>query len=103
MTSERAIKNSILKYLRGLRPPVYVFPTTNYAGWGVTGAPDYIICYKGLFVGLEVKRADGVLSDVQRHNKSRIEASGGVMYVVRSVGDVRMALAEVDVRYGNRL
>ena len=58
--------------------------------------PDLFVCYKGHFVGLEVKTDAGEPSPRQLAILKRIERAGGVGKVVRSLGDVERILARLD-------
>jgi hypothetical protein len=52
-------------------------------------SPDIICCIDGAFVGLEVKRPKGDLSDPKKELQQNIEKAGGRYYVVRSIDDVQ--------------
>lgn len=60
------------------------------------GLPDLMGCYKGFFLGLEVKLPGEKPSPRQRAILHRIERAGGVGAVVRSVDDVRRILAKLE-------
>jgi hypothetical protein len=55
------------------------------------GLPDLIGCYRGRFVGLEVKlpRNSRGLTKYQEETLLKIKRAGGVAYVVRSLADVK--------------
>ena len=55
---------------------------------GKKGCPDILLCYRGRFIGLEVKTAKGRQSKAQVEAQKRIEACGGKYYIVRSIDDV---------------
>ena len=57
--------------------------------WFRKGCPDILICYKGKFVGLEIKTKKGVLSEHQESFHKDIWDNGGYVYVVRDAGDLR--------------
>ena len=42
------------------------------------GIPDYIMCIKGFFVGLEVKTEVGKLTKLQEYELTRINRAGGL-------------------------
>ena len=58
------------------------------------GTPDIIVCWRGRFVGIEVKSSVGKLSKLQKFRRKEIEASGGTFIVARSVLDVMGVLNE---------
>ncbi|MEA0565134.1 VRR-NUC domain-containing protein [Lysinibacillus irui] len=57
-----------------------------------SGVPDILACINGKFVGIEVKRPGGVVSELQKYNIEKIQAAGGVAFVAYSVEDVRINL-----------
>ena len=52
------------------------------------GFPDIMILYKGKFIGVEVKQEKGKQSDVQVEMQKKIEDSGGIYIIARSLNDV---------------
>lgn len=61
----------------------FITPATG--GYGRSGAPDFMGCIGGRMFGCEVK-ADSDLTELQKDNLRRIEASGGYGFVVRITG-----------------
>lgn len=63
---------------------------------GDAGLPDILVIVppNGLVLGLEVKSATGALRAAQKAFRDRLNASGGIYKVVRSVKDAMNALAE---------
>lgn len=62
----------------------------------MAGLPDLIVCYRGQFIGLEVKMPEGVVSAIQKRRIQEIRQAGGSAYVVRSVSAAMRALDRVD-------
>ena len=64
------------------------------------GIPDLLVCYKGFFIGLEVKQpgAEHTVRPRQKHILKQIEEAGGVAEVVSSVEQVAMILEVVPRR-----
>ena len=62
----------------------------------MVGLPDLILCYRGRFIGLEVKMPEGVVSTIQRRRIAEIREAGGHAYVVRSVASAVRVLERVD-------
>ena len=93
MKSESHIQSRILKYLRTSGPACWVIKVEICNERGV---PDILCCYKGRFVGFEVKTEKGRLSGPQRVQNNRIRQAGGRAVVVRSVADVRTVLEHID-------
>jgi hypothetical protein len=51
--------------------------------FGRSGAPDYLVCWRGVFVGIEVKTDDGALTALQQKNLESIDRAGGVAAVMK--------------------
>jgi len=79
-TPEGKVKKAVRQVLDGLGA-YYVMPVTG--GYGKQGAPDFLVCHKGLFFGIETKAGKGKLTTLQEINLKKIIASGGVALVVR--------------------
>jgi hypothetical protein len=59
----------------------YFYPMTG--GYGRSGVPDIIGCYKGLFFGIECKAGAGKATALQCANIDEINRTGGHAFVVR--------------------
>lgn len=66
----------------------------------MAGLPDIVCCYRGLFIGLEVKMPGGVVSDRQHYVHGMIRRAGaeGIVKVVYSVAEALAVLDRVDMR-----
>ncbi len=93
MKSEAQIQAEILNYLRLLGPVCWVIKA---AVCNERGVPDILCCYKGRFVGIEVKTCKGRLGPAQKVQGKRIQMACGSSGVARSVEDVREMIAEID-------
>lgn len=51
-------------------------PTTF--GFGASGCPDRLVCYKGRFIGIEIKRPGKTPTALQRRRIIEIQAAGGI-------------------------
>lgn len=79
MTPEGKVKNLVKKMLE--RYNVYFFmPATH--GYGRSGVPDIICCFKGRFVGIECKAGKGKTTALQERELRLIRESGGTTFVV---------------------
>lgn len=58
------------------------------------GVPDVVACVDGRFFGIEVKMPKGRVSQLQEYNLKKINESGGVGVVARSVEDVKDAVED---------
>ena len=67
------------------------------SGFGRRGVPDFLICHKGRFLGLETKKADVTEpSPFQENELAAIAAAGGTRMVInaRNLGELEAWLAE---------
>ena len=89
MTPEGEVKQEILHGLVGL-DAYYFMPVQT--GFGKRTV-DILACYKGRFIAIECKRAEGgVLTKIQRDVLRTVEACGGIGVVARCWEDVRERL-----------
>lgn len=86
--SEKAIVESIKKYLKGIGAKVIKI----HGGLGMAGTPDLIGCYQGKGFALEAKTDKGKVTPLQERELKAWAASGAITGVVRSVDDVRELL-----------
>ena len=89
MTSEKAVVNSIKRYLDKL-PECYIIKTHGSV-YGA-GQPDLLGCYQGRTLALEVKRPGEKPTALQQAVLKKWEAAGAIAAVVRSAEDVRELL-----------
>ena len=92
---ERDVVAAIKKYLASLGSDVF-FWKEHGGPYGMSGVPDIICCYKGRFLGLEVKLQTGTLTELQKRAIDRINRAGGIASRVESVADVQKIIAKVD-------
>jgi Holliday junction resolvase len=103
---EQVIQREILTHLKERGAFAVKFPAVNLVGSGdktalastVKGVPDLLICYKGRFVGIEVKAAKkGVrVSGEQVAQGTAIQKAGGWWLVAYSVEQVEELLNTID-------
>lgn len=90
IVKEKKIVSDILRYLKTLDG---CFFFKEHGGmYGTAGIPDLIICYKGNFIGLEVKTDTGRATDLQLATIRKIQRAGGIAGVVRSVDEVKSVI-----------
>lgn len=65
-------------------------------GFQAAGIPDIIACYKGVFLGIEVKLDYNKPSEIQKAKLKLINNAGGIGIVAYSIDDVAEVLREVD-------
>ena len=94
MTPESKIKNRVKKILDELG--VYYFmPATG--GYGRSGIPDIVGCYKGVFFAIECKAGKGTTTALQERELKRITNAGGIAWVVNedNIADVEELLRDI--------
>ena len=98
---EKDIVAAIKKYLASLGSDVF-FWKEHGGPYGTSGVPDIICCYKGRFLGLEVKLPGGRLTELQKRAIQKINDAGGIACRVESVEQVQNVIALVDFERRNR-
>jgi len=79
VTPEAKVKRVVTRTLESMGAYI-VKPLTG--GYGSSGVPDILVCWKGLFIGIECKAARGKLTELQKHNLEQITINGGLALVV---------------------
>lgn len=78
-TPESKVKKKVVDILRAAGA-YYFFPATG--GYGRSGVPDIIVCFKGRFIGIECKAGDNTPTALQQRELMRIIDAGGSAFVV---------------------
>ena len=89
-TPEAKVKTEIRKYLSA--QAIFWVSVQNGPG-AKPGDPDLVLCYRGRFIGVEVKSATGKLRPLQKVRQKEIEASGGEFWIVRTLDDLKLLLS----------
>ena len=79
MKPEAKVKKVVVRQLK-LLGAYYFYPVTG--GYGASGVPDIVGCYKGKFFGIECKAGSNKPTPLQRKNLTDIELAGGMAVVV---------------------
>lgn len=79
MTPEAKVKKKVVETLKHYGA-YYFQPVTG--GFGRSGVPDLVACYKGKFIGIECKSGDKKPTALQQKNLDDISAQGGVSLVI---------------------
>lgn len=91
LTPEGRVKNAVKKWLteRGF---YYYMPVSN--GMGRVGAPDFLVCANGRFVGIETKAPGkrGNTTPNQDREIAAIRAANGIAIVVDDVAQMEEIL-----------
>lgn len=83
---EKNIENKIKAYLKQKGAYYFKHHGNKYSQVGV---PDIIVCYRGKFIGIEVKNESGKTTPLQDLNIKQINDNGGIGIVARSLDDVK--------------
>jgi hypothetical protein len=78
-TPEAKVKKRVKVILKELGA-YYTMPVTG--GFGTSGAPDFLVCLKGNFVGIECKAGKGKPTALQEKNLHDIAQAGGQALVI---------------------
>jgi hypothetical protein len=83
-TPEGRVKADIKKYLASIGA-WYCMPATG--GYGKSGVPDFLVCWRGRFIGIEAKAPGkaGNVSTMQVTQLNEITAAGGFTLVCDDV------------------
>jgi Holliday junction resolvase len=96
MTPEKKVKTKVVAVLKTFGA-YYFYPVTG--GYGASGVPDIVGCYKGKFFAIECKAGKGKTTALQEKNIAQIIAQGGVAIVVNedNIPDVDKLMIEIDM------
>lgn len=78
-TPEVKVKKQIRKILETTRA-YYAMPIGT--GYGNSGVPDFLVCHKGHFIGIEAKAGKGTTTALQEKHLKDIRDAGGTSLVV---------------------
>lgn len=92
--SERITK-ALKKEARARGHELFIFKVHGHEQQ-MSGVPDLLACYRGRFIGLEVKMPGNYPSKIQEYRIAQIMAAGGVVVVPYNVAEALKALDEVD-------
>lgn len=95
-TPEKKVKLKVRAILDWHDDVYYFTPMTG--GYGRSGVPDIVGCYKGYFFAIECKAGKGTTTALQDKNIKDIEKAGGKVIVVNETNleDVRLMLSDMN-------
>jgi hypothetical protein len=79
-TPEKRVKQACVKIIEKYEA-WYFFPAQN--GYGRAGIPDIIVCYRGMFLGVECKAGANKPTALQEREIAAIHKAGGSAMIVR--------------------
>lgn len=82
-TPESKVKKQVVAVLKEYGA-YYFYPVTG--GYGRSGVPDIVACWKGRFIGIECKANGGVPTQLQMKNLMQISEQGGIALLVDETG-----------------
>lgn len=94
-TPEVKVKKKVVAILKEYRA-YYFYPVTG--GYGGSGVPDIVGCYRGTFFGIECKAGNNKPTALQQKNLDNIKAMGGVALVINedTLEDVRIMFQGIE-------
>jgi len=79
MTPEAKVKKKVVAQLKEMGA-YYFYPVTG--GYGASGVPDIVGCYKGIFFGIECKAGSNKPTPLQDKNLTDIKKQSGIAVVI---------------------
>jgi hypothetical protein len=94
-TPEAKVKQRVTALLRAAGA-YYFYPVTG--GFGRSGVPDIVACYRREFIGIECKAGAGRPTKLQQKNLDDITGAGGHALVINetNISQVSDLLASID-------
>ena len=101
MTPEKKIKNKVKKVLDNLSC-YYFMPATG--GYGASGVPDIIACWRGIFYGIECKANGNKPTSLQMKHLTDIHFAGGISIVVdeTNIDDLENIMRKAKNEYSDK-
>ncbi len=72
------------------------FEKQHGSSYSTAGVPDLLVCYRGIFVGVEVKMPGKKATTLQLYQGKKIEEAGGIFGVVHDVDELEALLKKVE-------
>ena len=94
MTPEAKVKKKVVDVLKK-NSAYYFFPATG--GYGRSGVPDIVSCYRGVFVAIECKAGTNKPTPLQQAEMGKIKQAQGFVLVVNedNIDDVSTLLRDI--------
>jgi Holliday junction resolvase len=94
MTPEAKVKKKVVDVLKK-NGAYYFFPATG--GYGRSGVPDIVCCYRGVFVAIECKAGTNKPTPLQEAEMGKIRQAQGFVLVVNetNIDDVATLLRDI--------
>jgi Holliday junction resolvase len=94
MTPEAKVKKKVVDVLKK-NSAYYFFPATG--GYGRSGVPDIVSCYRGVFIAIECKAGTNKPTPLQQAEMGKIKQAQGFVLVVNedNIDDVTTLLRDI--------
>jgi hypothetical protein len=94
-TPEKKVKIQVTKLL-STNNAYWFYPVMG--GYGSSGVPDIVACYKGVFIGVECKAGSNTPTALQMKNLNQISLAGGYSTVINETNleDLNVILRRID-------
>jgi len=94
MTPEAKVKKKVVDVLKK-HGAYYFFPATG--GYGRSGVPDIVCCYRGVFIAIECKAGTNKPTPLQEAEMDKIRKAQGFVLVVNetNISDVDVMLKDI--------
>jgi Holliday junction resolvase len=95
MTPEAKVKKKVVDVIKK-NGAYYFFPATG--GYGRSGVPDVVCCYRGYFVAVECKAGTNKPTPLQEAEMAKIRQAQGFVRVVNedNIADVQEVFDTID-------
>ena len=95
MTPEAKVKKKVVDVIKK-NDAYYFFPATG--GYGRSGVPDVVCCYRGYFVAIECKAGTNKPTPLQEAEMAKIRQAQGFTLVVNedNIDDVQDVFTTID-------
>jgi Holliday junction resolvase len=95
MTPEAKVKKKVVDVIKK-NGAYYFFPATG--GYGRSGVPDIVCCYRAVFIGIECKAGNNKPTPLQEAEMAKIRQAQGFTLVVneQNIDDVQGVLDIID-------
>ena len=94
MTPEAKVKKKVVDVIKKYSA-YYFFPATG--GYGRSGVPDIVCCYRGVFIAIECKAGSNKPTALQEAEMAKIKQAQGFVLVVNedNINDVDVLLKDI--------
>lgn len=95
-TPEKKVKNDVTKILKEYNA-YYFYPATG--GFGRSGVPDIVACFRGQFIGIECKAGTNTTTALQDRELANIALAGGHAIIINesNIEEVRKVLDAISI------